>query len=134
LFSTKRPVSRKQLRSFGFILAGGFLVIGLWPMVFRHQDPRVWALVITGIFALGGLFVPSALRQPYRIWMALGLGLGWVNSKILLTIIFYGLVAPTRLLVTAMGRDPMQRKFDQARSTYRVSRKPRPISHMKHQF
>jgi len=135
LYSTnQRQASRKQLRSFGFILAGGFLVIGLWPIVFRHQDPRLWALVVSAVFALGGLLVPAALAHPFRIWMALGAGLGWVNSKILLTIVFYGLVTPTRLLMTAAGRDAMQRRFDRTRSTYRVSRKPRPISHMTHQF
>src|SRR5262249_23473649 len=129
LYSTeRRPVSRKQLRSFGFILAGGFLVIGLWPMIFRHQDPRIWALAIAAVSGLGGLLVPAALRHPYRLWMALGLALGWVNSKILLSIIFYGLVTPTRMVMTAMGRDLLQRKFDQSRSTYRVNRKPRPIS------
>src|SRR6516162_9829674 len=60
-----RAVSRKQLRSFGLILLGGFLVVGLAPMVLHHRNPRIWALAISIASGLAGLLVPGALRRPY---------------------------------------------------------------------
>jgi Saxitoxin biosynthesis operon protein SxtJ len=136
LFSIKkhRAASRKQLRSFGFILAGGFLVIGCWRMVFRHQDPRWWALAISATSGLAGLIAPSLLRRPYQIWMFLGQCLGWVNTRIMLGGLYYLVVTPMRVVMTIAGHDPMNRKFDRNAETYRVIRKSRPNSHVTHQF
>src|SRR6266571_3997230 len=100
LFSTNqhRSPSQKQLRSFGLILAGGFLVIGSWPIIFRHQGATRWAIATSFIFAAAGVFIPSALRQAYRIWMTAGDLLGWINSKVILGALYYILMTPLRLL------------------------------------
>jgi hypothetical protein len=70
----------------------------------------------------------------HRVWMTAGNFLGWINSKIILTALYYVVVTPVRLVMTAAGHDSMNRKFDRTTNTYRVSRKPRPAAHMKHQF
>jgi hypothetical protein len=116
------------------ILAGGFLVIGLWPLIFRRQDPRLWALAITAGSGLAGLFVPTILRPFYVIWMILGECLGWINTRIILGGLYYLVVTPVRIAMTIAGKDPMNRKFDKAAKTYRVERKSRASSHMTHQF
>jgi hypothetical protein len=136
LFSTKkhRLASRKQLRSFAFILTGGFGLIGVAPMLFRHQGPRVWSLVISAVALVAGLLVPNLLRRPYQVWMFLGECLGWVNSRIILGGLYYIVVTPMRVVMTIVGRDPMNRKFDPKAATYRVNRKSRPTEHMTHQF
>jgi Saxitoxin biosynthesis operon protein SxtJ len=126
--------SRKQLRSFGLILAGGFLVIGLWPMVFRHHGATRWAIAVSIIFAAAGILIPNALRQAYRVWMTAGDLLGWINSKVILGALYYILMTPLRMIMTFAGHDPMNRKFDRNSTTYRVIRKPRSASHMTHQF
>jgi len=136
LFSTKqhRAPSRQQLRSFGLILAGGFLVIGLAPMIFRHHSPTRWALMVGVIFGLAGVLIPAALRYPYRIWMTAGDLLGWINSRVILSALYFTLLTPVRLLMKLTGYDAMNRKFDRKAATYRVTRNARPASHMTHQF
>ena len=136
MFSTNqhRAPSRRQLRSFGLVLASGFSVIGLAPMVFRHHGPTRWAIVVALIFGAAGILIPAALRYPYRIWMTAGDLLGRINSKVILSALYYILLTPMRLLMTAVGYDAMTRKFDSQTRTYRVIRKARPASHMTHQF
>jgi hypothetical protein len=129
-----RAVSQKQLRSFGLILMGGFLVIGLAPMLLHYRNPRTWALAISIVSGLAGLLVPNVLRRPYQVWMFLGECLGWVNSRIVLGGFFYAIVTPMRAIIAIAGHDPMNRKFDKNADTYRVNRKPRPAGHMTHQF
>ena len=129
-----RPPSRKDLRSFGLILAAGFLVIALIPVVFRHAGPGRVALTLSAVFAVTGVLFPGVLRYVHRIWIPLGNILGWINSKILLGLLFYTVVTPLRFLMRLAGNDPMTRKFDQRVETYRVLRKPRPASHMTHPF
>jgi hypothetical protein len=136
LFSIKKGdvPSRHQLRSFGLIVAVGFLVIGLWPIIFRHHSPKMGALAVGIISGTAGLLFPTALRQPYRIWMAAGDVLGWINSKIILSALYFVLLTPVRFLMKLSGYDAMNRKFDRKATTYRVPRNPRPASHMTHQF
>jgi hypothetical protein len=66
--------------------------------------------------------------------MTAGELLGWINSKVILGALYYIMLTPIRLLMSIMGYDPMNRAFNQKIATYRVNRKPRPVSHMTHQF
>jgi saxitoxin biosynthesis operon SxtJ-like protein len=124
----------KQLRSFGFIAGGGFAIIALWPTVFRNGHPRLVMLMLAGLLLLLAILLPRSLRPAYRVWMALGHVLGWVNTRIILSVMFYILFMPVGLVMRLLGKDPMLRKFERNIDTYRVIRQPRPSSHMKHQF
>ena len=50
--------TRGQLRSFGLLVGGIFGLIGLWPMVWRHQSPRLWAVTLAVILVLPALVAP----------------------------------------------------------------------------
>lgn len=127
------PSSPKQLRSFGLIVAGGFFVVGLLP-VLRGHDPRPWALLVAGAFLIPALAVPAQLRYPYKIWMFIGHCLGWVNTRIILTALFYIVFTPVSVVMRLMKRDTMNRSFEPELETYRVAKSPRPSSHLRHQF
>lgn len=124
----------KQLRSFGLMVGGIFALIGLWPAVWRGEDFRLWALALAGLLSAPALMFPSSLRLVYRVWMALGQGLGWINTRIILSLVFYGLFTPSGLVMRLMGKDPMHRQFEPDAETYRIVRSPRPSSHMARQF
>jgi len=124
----------QQLRSFGLIVGGIFAVIGVWPVVWRDQPPRLWGLVLGGGLIVLALVLPRSLAQVYRLWMKVGEVLGWVNTRILLGMLFYGLFTPLGLLMRFRGKDPMHRTLAPEAATYRVVRQPRPTSHMRHQF
>src|SRR2546422_2590579 len=136
LFSTNKTLARspKQLRSFAFIVATGFVIIATTPLILRHRAPRGWALLIALMFGASGVLVPTALRQVYRVWMTAGELLGWVNCTVILGALYYLLFTPIRLLMATAGYDPMNRSFDRNSSTYRNIRKSRPVSQMTHQF
>ncbi len=129
-----KKTETKELRSFGLMVGGIFLFIGGWPALLRSDDPRAWALILGGLLVILGLGLPKLLRPVYRVWMIIGHALGWVNTRIILGIVFYGLVTPMGLFMRLFGKDPMQRQFVQETLTYRVVRKPRPHSHMMRQF
>src|SRR5689334_11092600 len=126
--------SRQKLRSFGLVLASGFFVIGMWPTVFRHHNPNRWAVGLSLLFVSAGILIPNALKYVHRVWMTFGNVLGWINSRVLLTVVYYVVVTPLSLIIGLVGHDPMNRKFDKGTDTYRVVRRPRPASHMRHQF
>ena len=124
----------KDLRQFGLMVGGVFSVIGSWPVVFRSESPRLWAIIVGSVLIVLGAILPRSLKQIYYVWMKVGHILGWVNTRIILGIIFYGLVTPMGLVMRLMGKDSMHRVFRQDAATYRVVRATRPRHHMRNQF
>jgi hypothetical protein len=126
--------SPKQLRSFGLIVGGVFSVLGVWPALAHGLPIRAWALVIGGLLIVPALIYPAVLKGPYRAWMAAGRLLGWINSRIILSIFFYVILTPIGVFLRLLGKDPMRRRYDPTAGSYRQARQPRPASHMRHQF
>ncbi len=128
-------VEVKQLKSFGLMVGGIFALIALWPWFFRSEEPRLWAFVLAGLLAGPALVWPRSLRPVYRVWMMLGEALGWINTRIILGLILYGLFTPVGFVRQfLLAKDSMRRRFEPDASTYRVMREPRAGSHMSRQF
>src|SRR5262245_1356712 len=84
----RRREETKRLRSFGLLVGGILALIGAWPALFRHAPARLWLVVPGVLLAAAGAAMPASLKHPHRAWMALAHGLGWVNTRILLFVIF----------------------------------------------
>ena len=126
--------SVKQLRHFGYLVGGIFGLIGLWPLLWRQQSPRAWALALTVLLVVPALVAPRILAPVYRAWMALGEVLAWINTRIILGVVFYGVVTPIGFVMRMLGHDPMRRRFEKTGESYRVRCVPRPATHMTRQF
>jgi hypothetical protein len=124
----------KPLRNFGLVVGGILGAIGLWPAIVRGQNPRLWALALSVALILPALVLPRSLAPLHRAWMALGEALNWINTRIILGILFYGLITPFALAMRLRGHDPMHRRREPSADTYRVVRDPRPATHMTRQF
>ena len=59
--------------------------------------------------------------------MALGHGLGWVNSHIILGLVFLLLIQPMALLKRLSGFDPLRRRFETTEASYRESNKTNKV-------
>jgi hypothetical protein len=130
----QHEVTPKQLRSFGLLVGGIFALIGLWPLIWRGEDLRLWAMIATAILVLPAVVYPMSLKLIYRGWMAIGDVLGRINTRIILSIIFYGVFTPVAMVMRLRGKDPMRRGWDPNQESYREVREPRPGTHMQRQF
>ena len=129
-----QSTTHKELRQFGLLVGGIFTIIGLWPFVIRNEPLRLWAIGPGGLLIVLGAIMPQVLAPIHKGWMKVGHILGWINTRILLGIVFYGLVTPIGMVFRLMGKDSMRQVFAKDSPTYRVLRTPRPRSHMKFQF
>lgn len=110
-------------RSFGIVFAVVFTIIGAWQL----WRGRGWGWVMisgAGAFLLAGYLAPWLLAPLNRLWMMFGLLLHRVMNPIILGILFYGVVAPTGLLMRALGKRLLPLTFDEAASSYWVRRTP----------
>lgn len=121
--TTAPPPSLRQLREFGLLIGTVFPVLLGWLLPALHGHPfREWTLWI-GLPALAlGIAWPRALAQPYRGWMALGHGLGWINSHLILGVVYVLVLQPIALLMRSRGHDPLRRRRDSAAASYREVR------------
>ncbi len=102
--------SPKELRNFGLVVGGVFLVLGAWLLyraAWGSPTGAVFVILATGLILLGAA-VPRILAPAYAVWMLLARVLGWINTRLILGIVFYGLFTPTRLLLAAFGKDLMK--------------------------
>ena len=84
-------VARKVLREFGVVTGGIVAVLfGLaLPWLFGAAEFPRWPWIVGALLALWGLSWPAGLEPVYRGWMRFGRALGWVNTRILLGVLFF---------------------------------------------
>jgi len=127
-------MSIKDLRKFG-LLTGGMLVLFfdlLIPWIWGLSRP-LWPVIAAAILASMALAIPAALRPVYKIWMRFAEALGWVNTRIILSLIFFLLFFPVGVIMR-MFNDPMRRKYDKTADSYRVSSNPTKLENMERPF
>ena len=69
-----------------------------------------WFTGLAVALIVPALVCPPLLRAPNRLWGKLAHALGWVNSRVLLSALFIGIVTPLGLALRATGRDPLHRR------------------------
>jgi hypothetical protein len=103
-------VDEAQARKSALVVAAVLLCIAAWNL----YRGRTIVVVVTGGVALAlvsaGLFVPAAARAFHRGWMRLAAVLGYVNSRVLLSVTYYGLMTPYGVVSRLVRRDPLGRR------------------------
>jgi hypothetical protein len=124
LTKTKEPVQVNQAtaRKSTLIVAGVLLAIAAWSFYRGRTRAALVLGIIGGMLLLTGLLVPPLARQFHIFWMRLAGVLGYVNSRILLSLMFYLVFAPYNLISRLVGRDPLDRRKP-GRSSYWIARK-----------
>ncbi len=100
---------RRTITSFALIVSGALLAIAAyqWWQGAPHQWVLVTLVSIAALLLLLAAVAPSLLRPVYRGWMRVGEALGWLNTRIILTLVFFLVVTPIGLLMRLFGRSPI---------------------------
>ncbi len=119
---------RAALRRFGLVVGAVFAGLGAW-IFYRHGGPAPGALVAGGVgvvLVVLGALAPPSLRIPYRVWMAVAFAMGFVMTRVLLTVVFFAIVTPIGWAMRLVGHDAMRRRRDPDAGTYWISRDDAP--------
>ena len=97
--------------------------MGLLPWLFDGAIPW-WPAALSGLLIVLYLVYPLGLYYPYRVWMAIALVLGWINTRLVLGLAFYCLLMPLGLFMRSMGKLQYKTKHDSPAcdSTYWITR------------
>ncbi len=101
---------RNPERSFG-VSVGGVLCLIALALVWRGRITRAEAVGGVGaVLLLLGLVQPSLLKWPSAAWWRFAKALGYVNARILLTVLFGLVLTPLGLIWRITGNDPLSRR------------------------
>ena len=117
-----QTLDSRGYRKFG--LTTGGIVIGLFgllvPWLFGLNYVK-WPWILGGVLVLWALLAPTTLKPVYVGWMKFGNVMNWINTRIILGLLFYGIFLPIGAVMRLFGNDPMHRKLDSGLSSYRVT-------------
>ncbi|MGH8552108.1 MAG: SxtJ family membrane protein [Methylococcales bacterium] len=116
-------IDKRGLREFGFVTATLVaLLFGIvFPViVFEEPWPELGGAFQVSIgLATVALIVPIILKPFYVVWMWIGFVLGWINTRIILGIVFYVLFTPVAFTLKLFRVDPMRRKIAIEQTSYK---------------
>jgi hypothetical protein len=105
-----KKAPKQPERSFG-VSVGSVLCVIAALLVWRGRQTRAeWIGALGGVLLVLGLVRPSLLKWPSAAWWRFAKALGYVNARILLTLLFGLVLTPLGLLWRITGKDPLVRK------------------------
>jgi hypothetical protein len=132
----EKILSKRSLREFGLVTAGMIAAVFglLLPWIWDAGSWPQWPWLLAALLGAISLTFPLRLRPFYHWWMKLAHVLGWINTRILLSLVFFLILLPVALILRLLGKDPMCRKLNPAQTSYRVESKTPPENHMERPF
>lgn len=113
----KLKLDKNSLRKFGITMALALSVITLIILI-RHRQ-LVWPTSILALLFLFFAFVrPGFLKYIYISWMKLAFILGWINTRLILCILFFIVFAPMGFILRMLRIDLLDRKFKENEASY----------------
>ncbi len=117
--------TEKELKQYGLVMAG---VLSFFMAVFLYKAWHTAAMAL-GVWVLFfltlGLFAPARLERVYRAWMKFAEVIGNFNFKLLLTLMYFIVFTPIRMVASLFREDPLTRKIEPEKKSYWQDCEPR---------
>jgi hypothetical protein len=112
------PPSR-TLRQFAGLWVAFFGGLSAWQGFARGHTAAAAVLAAVAVLVGPlGLIRPQAVRWIYVGWMVAVFPVGWVLSRLVLAVMFFGVVTPVALVFRLLGRDALHRRARPAATSY----------------
>lgn len=127
--------TKKVLRNFGILLSVFLSVLGgisLWKggVVYNYLFPSTIVVIIAAIV------FPKILKFIYIPWMTVATVIGWVVTRVILTLMYNFVFSPVALGARMLGKDLLDEKINSDKDSYWIKRDKKTIlkEDLEHQF
>tara|TARA_Y100001935_G_C17040528_1_gene377031 strand:+ start:131 stop:541 length:411 start_codon:yes stop_codon:yes gene_type:complete len=114
--------SRKDLKNFGVTIGFILLMIGVFLFV-GEKDSFIYFFSIGLIFIGLGLINPVVLKTLYKIWMTFAIIIGWVMTRVILSVLFYLIISTIGIFARLVGKDFLNLKSKNNESYWNIRNK-----------
>jgi len=105
----------KELKSFGLSIGLALVLLSLF-LFWKEKGSYFYFLIIGNVFVILSELYPKILKPIQKPWMMFVTILGFLMSRVILSIIFYIVVTPLGLILRLFGKDFLDLKT--AKSSY----------------
>jgi len=109
------------LREFGLTVGIAFGVLAAL-LFWRGRSHYVYFAYLGAGFILAGLIVPGILRPVRKGWMTAAAGMGWVMTRVILTVLFFAVFTPIGLIARLAGKRFLHLAVDPSAESYWVKK------------
>lgn len=115
---------KAKLRRFGMTIGAVALLAGslLW---WRSAGAAPAVLGAGGLLLLLAALSPPALRPIHFIWMAAAAVLGFLMTRLILSLFYLVVFVPAGLVLRLLGKDPLHQRPDPDARSYWIDREDR---------
>lgn len=121
---------RHERHQFGLVIAGALLIVGAWLAWRKGVYPGVFiaAAIIAAPVLIDKLFKTDTaiVLLPFqKVWMGIAVVIGYVVSRIILGLFFFGVFTAIRAMNRFIGKPLLDTAWDKgARDSYWIPRDP----------
>jgi hypothetical protein len=117
-----KETTNKDLRQFGIVLSAILGVFGLVHFLKGHAGAYPWFWGTGAVSLALSLFVPRAMRPVYIAFTKIAHAIGWFNTRVILTLIYYVILTPIALIMRLLRKDPLHRRLARDLTSYWIER------------
>ena len=108
---------KSDMRKFGIAIGVILLVIAGFLFWKEKESYQIFLTVGTILFVLG-ILVPAVLKPIYWIWMIFATILGWIMTRVILSLLFYAIITPIGLILRVFGKQFLELRWDKSKESY----------------
>ena len=108
---------KSDLKKFG-ITIGILLMIIAGILFWKEKESFQIFLTIGAVLCVFSVVIPVILKPIYWIWMIFATILGWIMTRVILSILFYVIITPIGLISRLFGKQFLELKWNEKNSTY----------------
>ena len=96
--------TRKDLKNFGFTI--GFILLILSGFLFYKEKNLFVYFFCIGSMSIGlGGITPVVLKPIYKIWMIFAVIIGWIMTRVILSVLFFSIITTIGIFTRLIGKD-----------------------------
>ena len=117
----KNP-SKKDIKIFAIALSVFIFIIFCVIPYFIFSTIKIWPIFIILFVLLCSFFYYKILTPIYKGWMVFGHVMGYVNTRLILFLVYMVIFFFYNIIIRLLGKDLLNRKFLKTLKTYRIKR------------
>ena len=96
--------TKKDLKSFGVTIGSILLIIASF-LLYKEKGSHVQFFSIGLVFIGSSITVPIILKPVYKFWMFFAVIIGWIMTRLILSVLFFSIITLIGTLTRLLGKD-----------------------------
>ena len=92
-------------------------------LFFREKGSFIYFFLIGSILIILGVITPVILKPIYKIWMTFAVIIGWIMTRVILSVLFFSIITSIGIFTRLIGKDFLNLKSKNNESYWNIRNK-----------